>query len=165
MRNDGWEKGSHQHSRQVALSLSARNGWSCCYFCRAKVTLFPVLGDQESPELFTSLRGRKFCSCHKRVSVVHGSPSAELGQVAEERVPVDIAMCLSVSKAECPFTPQSLTWDPGFCTEHSLAHFFGCMVQLQPSPTPWVSQRLCQCETTQGGWCVVCYACEQPPSR
>lgn len=47
----------------------------------------------------------------------------------------------------------------------SLAHLFGCMGHLQPSPILWVSQRLCQCETTQGGWCVVCHAREQAPSR
>lgn len=54
--------------------------------------------------------------------MVRGSPSAALGQVAEERISVHVAMCLSVNKAECPFALQSLTWDPGFCTEHFLLH-------------------------------------------
>lgn len=66
---------------------------------------------------------------------MHGSPSAELGLVAEEGIPVGTAECLSMDKAAHAFTLQSLTWDPGFCTEHFLLHAFQLCgaVTAQPS--------------------------------
>lgn len=76
---------------------------------------------------------RKFWDCHKRLRVAHGSPSAKLGLVAEEGIPVGIAKCLSMNKAGCPFTLQSLTWDLGFCTEH-LHTFSAVWASYSPAP-------------------------------
>lgn len=74
--------------------------------------------------------------------MVHGSPLAELGQVAEAGTPVGIAKCLSMDKAGCPFTLQSLTWHPGFCTEHFLWHTFSAV---------WASYSPAPCSGCQGG--------------
>lgn len=155
MKNDGWDKGFHKGG----LIIVSQKWKLQLLFLLSKGDMASYSRRLGSLELFTSLRGRKLCSCHKRLRVVHGSPSAGLGLVAEEGIPVGTAECLSMNKAGCHFTLQSLIWDPGFCTQHFLLPVLAGWASSSPAPPRGGCVSVGPHE--EGG--VVCH--EQAPSR
>lgn len=109
-----------QPERDAPAAISAMQGWHgslCQEIRKVQGCLLPS-------------GGREFCSCHKRVRVVHGATSAELGLVAEEGIPVGTAKCLSVNKAGCPFDLQGVAQNT---FSHTLFWLFG-PVTVQPQP-------------------------------
>lgn len=122
MRNDGWDKGFHQCPRQVALSLPARNGSSSCYFCCPRVTWFPILGDWKSRAVYFP-QGKEALQLPQEAQGGAWLTFSRTGAGCRRGDPSGRSW-VPMNKAGRLFTLQSLTWDPGFCTQHFLLHTF-----------------------------------------